>query len=118
MNDRLGEAMPKSGGLAESSAVYMIDPRELRASGVELLQRSRDKAYGSHKEHKHLSQEERGRIYDDLKAKIEAEGFRRDMPITIQLLRKNGNDKILQGHHRLSIAIDLNLPTVPVRFVW
>ena len=27
-------------------------------------------------------------------------------------------DKILQGHHRLSIAIELDLPTVPVRIVY
>jgi len=58
-------------------------------------------------------------VYDELKAKIGREEFRRDMPITVMLKRKDGKkDKILQGHHRLSIAIELGLDLVPVRFVY
>jgi hypothetical protein len=106
----------------ESSEVYMLCPRQLRSLGLELLQRNRDNAYRSHPEHKQLSADERAALYDRLKAKIEREGFRPDMPITIMLLRDDkaddrAKDKILQGHHRLSIAIELGLPAVPVRFV-
>jgi len=102
----------------ESSKVYMISPSHLRELGVELLQRTRDNAYRSHKEYKHLSQEERGKLYDELKDKIAREGFRSDLPITLMLRRKDGvQDKILQGHHRLSIAIELGREVVPVRFV-
>lgn len=50
--------------------------------------------------------------------KIRREGFNDKFPITIMLLRKDGKrDKILQGHHRLNMAIELGLETVPVKFV-
>ncbi len=103
----------------ESSEVYMLSPTYLRELGVELIQRSRDNAYRSHREHKQLSDEERAVLYDELKAKIKREGFRPELPITLMLRRKDDvKDKILQGHHRLSIAIELGLATVPVRFVY
>ena len=102
-----------------SSEVYMICPRQLRESGLELIQRNRENAYRSDRDRKHLSDQERGRLYDELKEKIEREGFRKDMPIMVMLLRDDGqHDKILQGHHRLSIAIELGLEAVPVRFVY
>lgn len=102
----------------ESSEVYMIDPKLLRALGLELLQRSSENAYGSHSEHKNKTSEQRAQEYETLKRKIEREGFRSEFPITVMLLRKDGKkDKILQGHHRLSIAIELDLSVVPVRFV-
>jgi hypothetical protein len=97
----------------------MLSPKHLRELGVELIQRTRDNAYRSHREHKQLSDEERAALYDELKTKIKREDFRPDMPITVMLRRKDGvKDKILQGHHRLSIAIELGLATVPVRFVY
>ena len=96
----------------------MLCPRHLRGLGVELMQRTRDNAYRSHKEHKHLSDEECAALYDELKNKINREGFRPDLPIIVMLRRKDDvKDKILQGHHRLAIAIELGLETVPVRFV-
>ena len=103
----------------ESSEVYMLNPLHLRELGVELIQRTRENAYGSHGEYKHLSQEERAKVYDELKAKIEREGFRQDLPITVMLRRQDGSkDKILQGHHRLSAAIEIGIAFVPVRFVY
>jgi hypothetical protein len=57
----------------ESSEVYLLCPRHLRSLGIELLQRARDNAYRSHKEHKHLSDQQRASLYDELKAKIERE---------------------------------------------
>ena len=102
----------------ESSEVYMLCPRHLRGLGIELVQRTRQNAYRSHPEYKHLNDEERALLYDELKAKIERDGFRADLPITVMLRRKDGvKDKILQGHHRLAIGIELGLATVPVRFV-
>ena len=102
----------------ESSEVYMLCPRHLRELDVELMQRTRDNAYRSHRECKHLSDAERALLYDELRAKIEREGFRPDLPITVMLRREDGTkDKILQGHHRLAIAIELGLDVVPVRFV-
>jgi len=102
-----------------SSATYHINPKHLRELRLELTKRTRDNAYTSHGEYKHLTAEQRGGIYDQLKAKIQAEGFKDEFPITVMLLRKDDRrDKILQGHHRLNMAIELGLPTVPVRFVY
>ena len=102
-----------------SSATYHISPEHLRSLRLELIKRTRDNAYTSHKECKHLTQEQRAEIYDALKAKIQTEGFNDEFPITVMLLRKDDKqDKILQGHHRLNMAIELALKTVPVRFVY
>jgi ParB-like chromosome segregation protein Spo0J len=102
----------------ESSEAYLINPQQLRDLGLELIRRDGKNAYKSHREYKHLSPEERAGIYTELKDKIEREGFRRDLPIIVMLLRKDGKkDRILQGHHRLSIALELGLEEVPVRFV-
>ena len=82
------------------------------------MQRTRENAYRSHKKYKRLSDDERAALYDELKNKIEREGFRPDLPITVMLRRTDDmKDKVLQGHHRLSIAIELGLAEVPVRFV-
>lgn len=103
----------------ESSEIYLISPEHLRDLGVELIRRTRINAFRSDKGRKHLSDAERAAIYDNLKEKIRREGFLREHPITVMLRRKNdAKDKILQGHHRLSIAIELKLAVVPVRFVY
>jgi hypothetical protein len=81
--------------------------------------RRRENAYRSHSEFKHQSAEERGSIWDALRAKIAAEGFDSNQPITIQLLRKQGQkDQIKDGHHRLAIAIELGLKEIPIRFLF
>ena len=96
----------------------MIDPANLRSLGLELMPRSRDNAFRSHREYRDADDATRAKAYDELKAQIQQEGFQQDCPIQIMLNRENGSkDKILQGHHRLSIAIELGLSEVPVRFV-
>lgn len=35
----------------------------------------------------------------------------------IMLRREGGEDKLFEGHHRLNIAIELGLATIPVRFM-
>ena len=102
-----------------SSKTYNISPTQLRGLGVEIIERTRDNAYKKHYEYKHMTQEERGQVYDRLKEQIRIQGFKEEYPITIMLLRKDGKkDKILQGHHRLNMAIELGIATVPVRFVY
>ena len=102
-----------------SSKTYNISPTQLRGLGVEIIKRTRDNAYKKHYEYKHMTQEERGQVYDQLKEQIRTQGFEDKYPITIMLLRKDGKkDKILQGHHRLNMAIELGIATVPVRFVY
>ena len=106
----------------ESSEVYLISPIQLR--NLELEQhpaRNRNNAYDGNDELAHLTREQKEAKYDTLKHKIQQEGFRWKYPIIIILSRwseerKNKKDYLLQGHHRLQIAIELKLPTVPVSF--
>ena len=101
----------------ESSEVYLISPIQLRNLEVERDIRNRNNAYEGHDELAHLTREQKEAAYDTLKDKIQQEGFRWKHPITIMLKRENNKDQIFQGHHRLNIAIELELPTVPVRFI-
>lgn len=104
--------------MRESSAIYMVSTTGIFEQQCHLMLRSRENAYGSHPERKHKSGEERGRLWDSLKGKIARTGFDRNKPITIQLLRKNGKDKIKDGHHRFAIARELGIAEIPVRFLF
>ena len=101
----------------ESSEVYLISPIQLRNLEVERDIRNRNNAYEGHDELAHLTREQKEAAYDTLKESIQSQGFKWKHTITIMLKRENNKDQILQGHHRLNIAIELELPTVPVRFI-
>ena len=101
----------------ESSKVYHISPIHLRSLEVERYARNRNNAYDGLKELAHMTRKQKELTYDTLKESIEHKGFNKECPIIIMLRRVNNKDQILQGHHRLNIAIELELPTVPVRFV-
>ena len=81
------------------------------------MRRDRDNAYGGHDELTHLTKEQKEAKYDTLKESIRHKGFNEEFPIIIKLRHADGEDQILQGHHRLNIAIELELSTVPVRFI-
>ena len=105
-----------------SSNVYYISPMYLRNLGMERrgrggIGRHRDNAYDGKEETSHLTREQKEERYDTLKESIEKEGFNEEFPIVVMLRRENNADQIFQGHHRLNIAIELGLETVPVRFI-
>ena len=106
-----------------SSRVYHISPTYLRnLGGLERrgrggVGRHRDNAYDGKEETLHLTREEKEARYDTLKESIKVDGFNEEFPILIMLRRENGADMIYEGHHRLNIAIELGLATVPVRFI-
>ena len=106
-----------------SSRVYHISPTYLRnLGGLERrgrggIGRHRDNAYDGKEETLHLTRREKEARYDTLKESIDKDGFNEEFPILIMLRRENNDDKILEGHHRLNIAIELGLATVPVRFI-
>ena len=107
---------------SSSSNVYHISPIYLRnlrveVSGGRRMRRERDNAYEGKEEVQGWTYEERVRRYDQLKESIEKEGFNEEFPIIIMLRREGGEDKLFEGHHRLNIAIELGLATVPVRFM-
>ena len=81
------------------------------------MRRDRDNAYGGHDELTHLTREQKEVKYDTLKESIRHKGFNEEFPIIIKLRRADNKDQIFEGHHRLNIAIELELPTVPVRFI-
>ena len=105
-----------------SSKLYHINPHYLRKLGLERygkggVGRHRDNAYDGKEETSHLTREEREARYDELKESIETCGFNEEYPILIMLRREGGEDRIFEGHHRLNIAIELGLETVPVMFI-
>ena len=102
----------------ESSKVYHISPLHLRNLEIEKDTRDRDNAYtGLLPEQVNLTREQKETKYDTLKESIRHEGFNEEFPIIIKLRRADNKDQIFEGHHRLNIAIELELPTVPVRFI-
>ena len=105
-----------------SSKVYHISPIYLRnlrveVSGGKRMRRERDNAYDGKDEVKGWTREQKERRYDTLKESIRKEGFKEEFPIIIMLRRENNEDKLFEGHHRLNIAIELGLATIPVRFM-
>ena len=105
-----------------SSKVYHISPIYLRnlrieVSGGRRMRRERDNAYDGKEEVQDWTRKQKERRYDTLKESIEKEGFKEEFPIIIMLRRENNEDKLFEGHHRLNIAIELGLATVPVRFM-
>ena len=105
-----------------SSKVYHISPIYLRnlrieVSGGRRMRRERDNAYDGKEEVQGWTREQKEERYDTLKESIEKEGFNEEFPIVIMLRRENNEDKLFEGHHRLNIAIELVLESVPVRFI-
>ena len=108
--------------MKSSSKVYHISPLYLRNLRVEVSgglarRRTRDNAYDGKEEVQGWTRKQKERRYDTLKESIEKEGFNEEFPIVIMLRRENNEDKLFEGHHRLNIAIELGLATIPVRFM-
>ena len=104
-----------------SSKVYHISPIYLRnlrveVSGGRRMRRERDNAYDGKDEVKGWTREQKEERYDTLKESIK-KGFNEEFPIVIMLRRENNEDNLFEGHHRLNIAIELGLATIPVRFM-
>ena len=108
--------------IKSSSKVYHISPIYLRnlrieVSGGRRMRRERDNAYDGKEEVQGWTREQKEERYDTLKESIEKDGFNEEFPILVMLRRENNADMIFEGHHRLNIAIELGLATVPVRFM-
>lgn len=101
-----------------SSEVYWLAPDDIVSHGLQVNPMSRDNCFACCPERKSLPLKDRQVIYDELSAKIRESGFSAEHPIRIMLNRDGEKDKILDGHHRLSIAKDIGATKVPVRFVY
>ena len=93
---------------------YQISPIHLRRLNVEITRRTRDNAYEGHNDLAHWTREQKQQAYDTLKDSIQENGIK--PPIIIMFKPHENQDALLQGHHRLNIAIELNLSTIPVQF--
>ena len=99
-----------------SSATYWIQPESIRELDLELAVRNAESAY---KHLPELTDSQRSERYEALRDSIRSLGFDPRYPIIVLLNRVEfGHDKLLQGHHRLNIAIELGLDKVPVRFAY
>ena len=99
-----------------SSATYWIQPESIRKLDLELTVRDAESAY---KHLPELTDSQRSMRYEALRDSIRSGGFDPRYPIIVLLNRMEfGHDKLLQGHHRLNIAIELGLDKVPVRFAY
>jgi hypothetical protein len=100
------------------TGIYHVDPRELRRMGLEILVRHEANAYLAISRTRMPAGEERA-YWGRLKESIRTHGFKDEFPIVVLLRRTAGlRDRLLQGHHRLAIAIELGLPVVPVSFAY
>ena len=99
-----------------SSATYWIQPDSLRELDLELTVRDARSAYQHLPD---LTNSQRKIRYESLRESIRSSGFDPRRPIIVLLNRLEfGRDKLIQGHHRLNIAIELGLDKVPVRYAY
>ena len=109
----------KSSFNEKSGNTYWVSPKQLVDQGVQVNKMSRDNCYKFCPDRGELPLELRQKHYDELSLLVAKKGFSEIDPILIMLNRTHhGEDKIIDGHHRLSIALDLDLELVPVRFVY
>jgi hypothetical protein len=101
-----------------ATGVYHINPQELRNRGLELLVRHEQNAYRDISRTLLPFGEELAH-WNRLKTSIMENGFKDSFPIVILLRRTHGvRDRLLQGHHRLAISLELGLTRVPVTFAY
>lgn len=99
------------------TGIYHISPLEIRRLGIERNFRTADNAYTFSNPKYQMPEDERKKLYNDLKSSMLAKGFDDRCPLDIMLCRNMGiQDTLNQGHHRMSIAVECNLPEVAVMF--
>ncbi len=99
-----------------SSNIYHVDPREIRRMKIERSFRDKNSAYTFSNPLYRYSESERKKRYETLYNSMK-NGYDDNYPIEIMLLRMLGiKDTVNNGHHRMGIALECNLPQVAVNF--
>lgn len=99
-----------------SSNIYHIDPREIRRMKIERSFRDKNSAYTFSNPLYRYSESERKKRYETLYNSMK-KGYDDNYPIEIMLLRMLGiKDTVNNGHHRMGIALECNLPQIAVNF--
>ncbi len=99
-----------------SSNIYHMDPHEIRRMKIERSFRDKNSAYTFSNPLYRYSESERQKRYETLYNSMQ-KGYDDNYPIEIMLLRMLGiKDTVNNGHHRMGIALECNLPQVAVNF--
>lgn len=99
------------------SAVYHVPPAGIRALKIERAFKTRETAYSFTASIRRMTRQERDAEYDRISNSIREKGFLDSEPIDIMLCRLTGaKDCVNNGHHRLGIALELGLASIPVNF--
>ena len=100
-----------------SSNIYHIDPFEIRELKIERNFRTPENAYQFSNPKYQISEDERKKLYNQLKESMQKNGYDDNFPLDIMLCRNLGiQDTLNQGHHRMGVAIDCNIHRVSVMF--
>lgn len=99
------------------SNVYHMDPKYIRSLKIERTIKTRENAYSFTNPKYRMTQQERDNEYSRIYNSIKENGFDDNEPVDIMLCRLMGaKDCVNNGHHRMGIALELGLETIPVRF--
>lgn len=99
-----------------SSEIYHIIPQEIRDMGLERAFRNADNAFQI-KEAWYGTATESDNLFEKLKNNLIENGYDDTYPMDIQLCRSFGvQDTLNQGHHRLSLLVEHQIPRASVRF--
>lgn len=102
---------------AYSSNIYHINPFEIRQLKIERNFRTAENAYQFSNPKYKMSEDERKKLYQQLKDSMLTKGYDDRFPLDIMLCRNLGiQDTLNQGHHRMGVAIDCNIQRVAVMF--
>ena len=102
---------------AYSSHIYHINPFEIRQLKIERNFRTAENAYQFSNPKYKMSENERKKLYQQLKDSMLTKGYDDRFPLDIMLCRNLGiQDTLNQGHHRMGVALDCNIQRVAVMF--
>jgi len=99
------------------SNTYHLSPKFIRKAKLERNIRTAENAYDFSNPLYHLDEQARKKAYKKLYNSMQKRGFDDKFPLDIMLCRNMGvKDTLNQGHHRMSVALDLGLKKVGVVF--
>ena len=99
------------------SNTYHLAPQFIRKKKLERNIRTAENAYDFSNPLYHLDEQSRKKAYKKLYNSMQKRGFDDKYPLDIMLCRNMGvKDTLNQGHHRMSVALELRLKRVGVIF--
>lgn len=102
---------------AYGSNTYHLSPKFIRDTRLERNIRTAENAYVFSNPLYRLNEAERKKTYKKLYRSMQKNGFNDKYPLDIMLCRNMGvKDTLNQGHHRMSVAMELGLKRVAVVF--